>query len=253
MSADGDETRCAECGREFATRAALKQHVADKHRGARSWGRRKRSRARVAALLFAIAFIAGTAALIDYAVSTRNEGTYGQFPFPCAGSLPLRIHIHPYLVINIEGSNVTIPADIGLTGSCTEPLHTHDASGVIHVESPTMQNYTLADFFAVWKATYGTVSVNGTDRPIVFNSTDIFGYTVDGNHTLVVLVDGIPSNQSSSLNLNALDYCNATNSVVPSSPCYATAQGSPYWDNLQYPYQTGQTIEIMYEQTNSST
>ncbi len=30
-------------------------------------------------------------------------------------------------------------------------IHTHDASGVLHVESPVKKDFTLGDFFAVWK------------------------------------------------------------------------------------------------------
>lgn len=30
------------------------------------------------------------------------------------------------------------------------PLHTHDDSGTIHVESSTNRNYRLGEFFKVW-------------------------------------------------------------------------------------------------------
>jgi hypothetical protein len=30
------------------------------------------------------------------------------------------------------------------------PLHTHDASGTIHVESNTIRNYTLGEFLNIW-------------------------------------------------------------------------------------------------------
>jgi hypothetical protein len=44
-----------------------------------------------------------------------------------------------------------VPALIGIdpaTGYA--PLHVHDTSGVIHVESPTVRSYTLGELFAVW-------------------------------------------------------------------------------------------------------
>jgi hypothetical protein len=31
------------------------------------------------------------------------------------------------------------------------PLHTHDSSGLIHVESNTFRNYTLGEFLDIWK------------------------------------------------------------------------------------------------------
>jgi hypothetical protein len=63
-------------------------------------------------------------------------------------------HLHPRLTIQHGGAAVTIPANIGIvqTGGvvlCLYWLHTHDESGVIHVEAPG-GNFTLADFFAVW-------------------------------------------------------------------------------------------------------
>ena len=43
-----------------------------------------------------------------------------------------------------------MPAGIGIGDRLLSPLHTHDASGVIHVESTTVRSYSLAEFFAVW-------------------------------------------------------------------------------------------------------
>ena len=44
-----------------------------------------------------------------------------------------------------------MPADIGIDPAAGyAPLHTHDSSGVIHVESPTVRTYTLGELFAVW-------------------------------------------------------------------------------------------------------
>lgn len=62
------------------------------------------------------------------------------------------IHIHQHLDVWFDGKKVQVPADIGINqtyGYLTE-LHTHDTSGVMHVESPTKRNFTLGEFFAVW-------------------------------------------------------------------------------------------------------
>ena len=63
-------------------------------------------------------------------------------------------HIHAHLAIDRAGKPVTVPANIGLVSAgyavlCLYWLHTHDDSGLIHVEAPG-GNFTLADFFAVW-------------------------------------------------------------------------------------------------------
>jgi hypothetical protein len=61
------------------------------------------------------------------------------------------IHIHQHLDIYVDGHRVTVPAGVGIDPAVGfAPLHTHDDSGVIHVESPTVRTYTLGEFFAVW-------------------------------------------------------------------------------------------------------
>jgi hypothetical protein len=62
-------------------------------------------------------------------------------------------HFHTRLVILHEGAAVTIPAYIGIKSSCIYWLHTHDTSGVIHIETPITEfrtTFTLGDFFSVW-------------------------------------------------------------------------------------------------------
>jgi hypothetical protein len=70
-------------------------------------------------------------------------------------------HIHQHLAIFVNGTQKTIPAGIGIPGGtpvqgevaggkCLYWLHTHDTSGVIHVESPTRKDYTLGQFFDIW-------------------------------------------------------------------------------------------------------
>ena len=186
-----------------------------------------------------IATVAGSGYLVYYAESGASSG----FPFPCATSVSM--HIHPYLQIMIEGQGVTVPADVGLSSSCDEPIHTHDASGILHLETPgTSTNYTLGQFFQIWSATDHTVTVNGQAQPIIFNSTDILGFKADATHKVVLLVDGKPSSEYASLVLNTLDYCS---SATTGPPCSPTAVGGPAYGGQQYPYGTGHTIVIEYE------
>lgn len=65
------------------------------------------------------------------------------------------MHIHQHLDLYVDGRKVPVPAGIGIHPAVEfAPLHTHDASGVIHVESPTVRTYTLGQFFAVWGAVH---------------------------------------------------------------------------------------------------
>ena len=73
----------------------------------------------------------------------------------------LNYHIHAHLTLYKNGKPVPLPADVGIPYSqaiggqhyCLYWLHTHDASGVIHIESPTPRLYTLGQFFDIWHNT----------------------------------------------------------------------------------------------------
>ncbi len=215
--------------------------------------RRKRQQRTVVSVII-VAVLISIIGVGVWALSQNHDGS--NFPFQCLAE-NTNLHVHPWLRIWIEttpGSkyNVTIPLAIGILnpqisngeaggGSCFEPLHTHDSTGIIHVESAhTTDTYTLNDFFNVWKATphYGTVNVPGLgDLPVVFNSTAL------------LINEGQSSYQNStaygSLPIVPLDYCSqATASTLP---CSLTAGGNPYWGGGTYPYPVGNTIVIYYK------
>ena len=74
----------------------------------------------------------------------------------------LKTHFHSHLALFYRGEQIAVPYGIGIVkpfrvergfvgeGSGYYWLHTHDASGIIHVESPTDRAYTLGNFFDVW-------------------------------------------------------------------------------------------------------
>ncbi|MEY9848960.1 hypothetical protein ABH940_006064 [Streptacidiphilus sp. BW17] len=79
-------------------------------------------------------------------------------------------HIHSHLQVFVNGKQMTIPYGLGIVpplslqqaqdgsafvdgGKAFYFLHTHDESGIIHVESPTEQQYNLGNFFDVWGQT----------------------------------------------------------------------------------------------------
>jgi hypothetical protein len=181
-------------------------------------------------------------------------------PFPCIAEQNYYIHIHPYLQIWVDGRNVTIPTNVGETqsGSCLQPVHTHDASGILHVElsqAESNRNWSLGDFFTMWKYTCSLQPaqcpiVNGTARPVVFDQTNILGFTADSTHKVTLLVDGVQTSAGGSLNLMQYDYCSAALSSTP--PCNPTAGGDPAWKCVgsgqcgTYPYGTGHKIIIEF-------
>lgn len=79
---------------------------------------------------------------------------------PCEASEAAVLHVHSHLAILVNGSPVEIPAYVGIAingpqQSCLYWLHTHDASGVIHIEAgdvtaPNGGPFTLGNFFDIW-------------------------------------------------------------------------------------------------------
>ena len=64
----------------------------------------------------------------------------------------LETHYHAHLTLLANGRHVKVPALIGidLQHQCLYWLHTHDATGVMHIESPDTRTYNLGEFFDVW-------------------------------------------------------------------------------------------------------
>jgi hypothetical protein len=96
---------------------------------------------------------------------------------PVQGKL---LHTHEHLDLYLNGTHVAVPANVGIGSNPPyfSPLHTHDRTGIIHVESPTNRMYTLGQFFGVWG--------------VRLNSTCIGGYCAGGGRMLRAFVDGKP-------------------------------------------------------------
>ncbi len=63
-------------------------------------------------------------------------------------------HFHPRLIITIDGSAEAIPANFGISSGCMGEIHTHDATGTLHVETLFADKAVyLKDFFTVWDKT----------------------------------------------------------------------------------------------------
>jgi hypothetical protein len=65
------------------------------------------------------------------------------------------LHVHAHLALFVNGVQKAIPANIGIVNgpsgmACLYWLHTHDATGIIHVESPASNIFTLGQFFDIW-------------------------------------------------------------------------------------------------------
>jgi hypothetical protein len=93
------------------------------------------------------------------------------------------VHIHQHLDIVINGRVLRgLPPYIGIhideqhpSRSFITEIHTHDQSGIIHVESPTVRTFTLGDFFDVWG--------------VRFSSRCLGGYCANGSQKIYVWVN----------------------------------------------------------------
>jgi hypothetical protein len=98
---------------------------------------------------------------------------------PLSATEGLVLHTHQHIDIFIRGQRVGVPAQIGIVTSPSilfAPIHTHDATGIVHVESPVVRDFSLGEFFDVWG--------------VRFTSTCIGGYCNIGNERLQVFANG---------------------------------------------------------------
>jgi hypothetical protein len=64
----------------------------------------------------------------------------------------LAVHYHAHLDVLVNNSRVTVPPYIGIDvkNKAITALHTHDSSGIIHIESADDVPFTLGQFFTEW-------------------------------------------------------------------------------------------------------
>jgi hypothetical protein len=83
-----------------------------------------------------------------------------------SGSEQLAFHVHSHLQIYVNGKQRNLPYGIGIVpplsvqseggqsfaggGKAIYWLHTHDESGIVHIESPVQRTFTLGNFFDIW-------------------------------------------------------------------------------------------------------
>ena len=62
------------------------------------------------------------------------------------------LHTHEHLDLYLNGEHVAVPADIGIGSDHRffSPIHTHDRTGIVHIESTQLRPFTLGQFFGVW-------------------------------------------------------------------------------------------------------
>jgi hypothetical protein len=110
--------------------------------------------------------------------ATAAEGRNDQPPWPAPANTAAQVraaglpmlgevgsveHIHAHLDIIVNGRPVVVPADLGIDRSTGQlsPLHTHDTSGVLHIESPVRATFNLGQLFTEWDVSLSDKQIGG--------------------------------------------------------------------------------------------
>ena len=178
---DKEKPKCDFCGNSFSSQKHLEQHKQDVHitvnknNFKKSFMPSKKVIAAVGAGLL-VAIIAGIG--VFSATAPRAPAALTIDGVQCSSFEQLVFHIHSHLDIFINGKPFTIPAQIGIIpGKCFYWLHTHDESGVIHIESPVNRNYTVGQFFDIWNQK--------------LNNTQVLDNAANSKNALSVYLNGV--------------------------------------------------------------
>ncbi len=96
---------------------------------------------------------AGTeAAQGSWALAADQTAAADRAGLPMFANEVTTVHYHAHLDLLIRGEPVLVPAFVGIDRRTTtiSPLHTHDTTGTVHIESPQDVGYTLGQFFTEW-------------------------------------------------------------------------------------------------------
>ncbi len=126
---------------------------------------------RVALILVVVAVVAGAGYFgLPYILGSVSPSNFNVVTY-CGGEGTVE-HYHPLLIINVNGVQKEVPTDVGIASSETNPaypcsgsglhaIHTHDGSGIVHVELPVVPSTTptLGAFFQIWGQSLSSSSV----------------------------------------------------------------------------------------------
>jgi hypothetical protein len=93
----------------------------------------------------------------------------------CGAQEYATLHVHTHLALFYNGKQMQVPEYIGfapnITGGCLYWIHTHDASGIIHIEAPDISPpqggpYTLGMLFDIWGQPLTRDGVAGLSGPV---------------------------------------------------------------------------------------
>ncbi|TLX79342.1 MAG: hypothetical protein E6L05_01050 [Thaumarchaeota archaeon] len=143
-----EKIKCDICGKSFETKEQIAQHKQNTHVDKKNIKSSKSVKA-----LIVIGMVAVIAGGVYWSQTSNNQPMVDDVR--CDPTEFVDYHIH---------------------NECLFWLHTHNTSGVIHIEAPANKDFTLGQFFSVWGQT--------------FSNTQIFDKMTSDKETLHVYVNG---------------------------------------------------------------
>jgi hypothetical protein len=126
----------------------------------------------------------------------------------------LEHHVHSHLDVYVNGKKILVPGGIGINTKdpgvhsgtvlgqpayggisvpcdqpCISPLHTHDASGILHTESATDVDNTLGQFFTEWGVTLSPTCVGTYCEPKTPIAISVDGQRYTGDPRTIPLTN----------------------------------------------------------------
>lgn len=115
-----------------------------------------------------------------FAVGNTAQGGQGDPVSGVTCITTIKYHEHVQVSLFVEGRQIAIPGGIGIEdpkrssrgytttdpNGCFYELHTHDASGIVHVEPSTDRRLTLGQLFDVWGRPLTSGNVAGFEGPV---------------------------------------------------------------------------------------
>lgn len=101
----------------------------------------------------------------------------------CNRTEQLNYHVHAHLDVFVDGQERQVPDSAGRLSSpsCLYWLHTHDTTGLIHVEAPQTREFALGQFLDIWELTND--STGFFDSVSGMNATAyVDGVLIEGNY-----------------------------------------------------------------------
>ena len=91
------------------------------------------------------------------------EARLSAIDLPALSAEGAALHIHQHIDLFVKGVVVEIPPGVGIDRQSPfiAELHTHDGSGIVHVEAPRIRPFTLGQFFDVWGLQFTATCIGG--------------------------------------------------------------------------------------------